>query len=171
MNFTIRDVQISWDVPLLAMAGPCVIESRTLCLNPAFLYRQTDLLCACAQTSQPINTKIDQLIAPNKRKKAVDNLQGRTNRKTTLAEPGTFFRYNRIVNDMTAIKAMKRLGCPVIFDTMYDTQVPGGPGQAGTGRRQTALILSGAAMAGGAYGLFVKVHPEPEKVSPTPPVL
>ena len=135
MNFKIGDIPVGLHTPFFVMAGPCVIESKTVCLDiayrlleisrktsiaiifkasfdkanrsslhgfrgpglkkgldilsavrqettlpimtdvheaaqagpagrivdclqiPAFLCRQTDLLCACAQTDKPINVK------------------------------------------------------------------------------------------------------------------
>jgi 2-dehydro-3-deoxyphosphooctonate aldolase (KDO 8-P synthase) len=80
-----------------------------------------------------------------------------------LTERGTFFGYNRLVNDMTAISTMKGLGCPVIFDATHSTQMPGGLGTASAGNRQMAPVLARAAVAAGANGLFIEVHTEPEK--------
>jgi 2-dehydro-3-deoxyphosphooctonate aldolase (KDO 8-P synthase) len=80
-----------------------------------------------------------------------------------LTERGTFFGYNRLVNDMTAIETMKKLGCPVVFDATHSTQQPGGLGSASAGRREMAPILAKAAIAAGANGLFLEVHTHPEK--------
>ncbi|MHC4486630.1 MAG: 3-deoxy-8-phosphooctulonate synthase [Planctomycetota bacterium] len=222
MNFKIGEVEIGLDVPLLVMAGPCVIESKTCCLDiadrlvaigrrtgveiifkasfdkanrssissfrgpglekgleilaavrrqtnlpvmtdvhqpaqaavagevvdclqvclqvPAFLCRQTDLLCACARANKPINVKKGQFLSPAEMKNVVEKIRACGNEKIILTERGTFFGYNRLVNDMTAIQTMKKLGCPVVFD-----------------------ILAKAATAAGANGLFVEVHTEPEK--------
>ena len=138
MSFRIGEVKIGLDAPLFLMAGPCVIESKTSCINianrlreigqrtgvgiifkasfdkanrsslssfrgpglekgleilsdvrrrinlpvmtdvhepaqaalvgevvdclqiPAFLCRQTDILCACARTGKPVNVKKGQ---------------------------------------------------------------------------------------------------------------
>ena len=67
------------------------------------------------------------------------------------------------MNDMTGIESMKKLGCPVVFDATHSTQQPGGLGNASSGRREMAPILAKAAVAAGANGLFVEVHPEPQK--------
>ena len=69
------------------------------------------------------------------------------NKKILLTERGTFFGYNRLVNDMTAISAMKDLGCPVIVDATHSTQQPGGLGTASAGRAEMAPILAKAAVA------------------------
>ncbi len=130
---------------------------------PAFLCRQTDLLCACAQTGKPVNVKKGQFLSPEEMKNVVDKLRACGSRKIMLTERGTFFGYNRLVNDMTAIDIMKNLGCPVVFDATHSTQQPGGLGNASAGRRQMAPILAKAAVAAGADGLFIETHPEPDK--------
>lgn len=129
---------------------------------PAFLCRQTDLLCACAQTGKCVNVKKGQFLSPEEMKNVVDKLRACGSREIMLTERGTFFGYNRLVNDMTAIDIMKNLGCPVVFDATHSTQQPGGLGNASAGRRQMAPILAKAAVAAGANGLFIETHPEPD---------
>ncbi|MFC1634179.1 3-deoxy-8-phosphooctulonate synthase [Planctomycetota bacterium] len=153
---------IMTDVHESAQAGP--VGRIVDCLQiPAFLCRQTDLLCACARTCKPINVKKGQFLSPGEMKNVVDKIRGCGNEQIMLTERGTFFGYNRLVNDMTAIESMKKLDCPVIFDATHSTQQPGGLGIASAGRREMAPILARAAIAAGADGLFVEVHPEPEK--------
>ncbi len=241
MDFNIGKVEISLDAPLFVMAGPCVIESETCCLDianrlvdisdktdvgiifkasfdkanrsslhsyrgpgiekgldilsavrektqlpimtdvhessqaaaagkvvdciqvPAFLCRQTDLLCACARTGKPVNLKKGQFLSPEEMNNAVEKIRTCGNEKITLTERGTFFGYNRLVNDMTALEQMKQLGYPVIFDATHSTQQPGGLGNASAGLREMAPILARAAIAAGANGLFIEVHTEPKK--------
>lgn len=134
------------------------------CLQvPAFLCRQTDLLCACAKTGKPVSIKKGQFISPEEMGNVVEKMRACGNEKVLLTERGTFFGYNRLVNDMTSIEAMKRFGCPVVFDATHSTQQPGGLGTASGGRRELAPVLARAAVAAGANGLFLEVHPEPEK--------
>jgi 2-dehydro-3-deoxyphosphooctonate aldolase (KDO 8-P synthase) len=134
------------------------------CLQvPAFLCRQTDLLCACAETGKPVSVKKGQFISPEEMGNVVEKIRACGNDKVLLTERGTFFGYNRLVNDMTSIVAMKRFGCPVVFDATHSTQQPGGLGKASGGRRELAPVLARAAVAAGANGLFLEVHPEPEK--------
>ena len=92
----------------------------------------------------------------------MEKIRACENRKILLTERGTFFGYNRLVNDMTGIEAMKETGCPVVFDATHSTQQPGGLGTASGGRREMAPVLARAAVAAGANGLFLEVHPEPE---------
>ena len=134
------------------------------CLQiPAFLCRQTDLLCACAQTGKPVNVKKGQFLSPDEMINVVDKIRACRNNKIMLTERGTFFGYSQLVNDMTAIDTMKKLGCPVIFDATHSTQQPGGLGNASAGRREMAPVLAKAAIAAGANGLFIEVHIEPEE--------
>jgi 2-dehydro-3-deoxyphosphooctonate aldolase (KDO 8-P synthase) len=239
-NFKIGNVDVGLNVPLFVIAGPCVIESKGLCLEiasrlaeigertrigiifkasfdkanrssissfrgpglekglevlaavrkasklpvvtdihepaqaaiaaevvdclqvPAFLCRQTDLVCACARTGKPINVKKGQFLSPDEMKNVVEKIHACGNDRIMLTERGTFFGYNRLVNDMTAIKAMKRLGCPVVFDATHSVQQPGGLGYASGGQREIAPILAKAAIAAGTNGLFLEVHTDPE---------
>jgi 2-dehydro-3-deoxyphosphooctonate aldolase (KDO 8-P synthase) len=241
MNFKIGSVKVGLDSPFFVIAGPCVIESKSNCLDiagklldinrstgigiifkasfdkanrssltsfrgpglekglkildavrqetnlavmtdvheptqaetagevvdclqvPAFLCRQTDLLCACAQVGKPVNVKKGQFLSPGEMKNVVEKIRECGNEKILLTERGTFFGYNRLVNDMTAIEEMKKLGCPVVFDATHSTQQPGGLGHASAGRREMAPVLARAAIAAGANGIFVEVHNRPKK--------
>jgi 2-dehydro-3-deoxyphosphooctonate aldolase (KDO 8-P synthase) len=134
------------------------------CLQvPAFLCRQTDLLCACAETGHPISVKKGQFLSPAEMGNVVDKIRACQNDKVILTERGTFFGYNRLVNDMTGIVVMQQFGCPVVFDATHSTQQPGGLGVVSGGRREMAPLLARAAVAAGANGLFLEVHPEPDK--------
>ena len=241
VSFRIGDIKVGLDGPLFVMAGPCVIESKELCLEignslaeisekkgvgiifkasfdkanrssissfrgpglekglkilsdvrrktglpvmtdvhepgqagkagevvdclqvPAFLCRQTDLLCACGRTGRPVNIKKGQFMSPAEMAGAVQKVRACKNDKVILTERGTFFGYNRLVNDMTAIETMKQFACPVVFDATHSVQQPGGLGAASAGQRQMAPVLARAAIAAGANGLFIEVHTEPEK--------
>jgi 2-dehydro-3-deoxyphosphooctonate aldolase (KDO 8-P synthase) len=101
-------------------------------------------------------------MSPQEMKNAVEKIRSTGNEKVLLTERGTFFGYNRLVNDMTAIPAMKKLGCPVVFDATHSTQQPGGLGQTSAGARDMAPVLAKAAIAAGADGLFLEVHTDPK---------
>ncbi|MHC4187605.1 MAG: 3-deoxy-8-phosphooctulonate synthase [Planctomycetota bacterium] len=142
----------------------CEVAKVVDCLQiPAFLCRQTDLLVACAKTKRPVNIKKGQFLSPAEMKNAIGKIRAFENDKIILTERGTFFGYNRLVNDMTAINTMQKLGCPVVFDATHSTQEPGGLGHASAGNPDFAPILAKAAVAAGANGLFLEVHPEPKK--------
>jgi len=150
------------DVHEPAQAAP--VSEVVDCLQvPAFLCRQTDLLSACARTLKAVNIKKGQFLSPDEMKNVVEKVRACGNEKIMLTERGTFFGYNRLVNDMTAIETMKKLGYPVVFDATHSTQQPGGLGYASAGRPEMTPILAKAAIAAGANGLFIEVHPEPQK--------
>jgi len=134
------------------------------CLQvPAFLCRQTDLLAACARAGKPVNVKKGQFMAPGQMKNVIEKIRSCGNEKVMLTERGTFFGYNNLVNDMTAIETMKKLGCVVVFDATHSVQQPGGLGTASGGRRQMAPILARSAVAAGTNALFLEVHPTPSR--------
>jgi 2-dehydro-3-deoxyphosphooctonate aldolase (KDO 8-P synthase) len=129
---------------------------------PAFLCRQTDLLVAAAKTGKEINVKKAQFLAPWDMKNVVNKLEESGNRNINLTERGTTFGYNNLVVDMTAILEMKKFGYPVIFDSTHSVQKPGGKGDATGGNREYVEYLAKAAIAVGADGVFMEVHPDPD---------
>ncbi len=144
-----------------ASQAPAVAKVADCLQIPAFLCRQTDLLVAAAKASKPVNVKKGQFVSPEEMKNVVEKIRNSGNDKIMLTERGTFFGYNRLVNDMTAIETMKQLGVPVIFDATHSTQRPGGLGNASGGVREYAPILARSAVAAGANGLFLEVHTDP----------
>ncbi len=164
----LADVRRQTDMPVMtdvheASQATTVAEIVDCLQVPAFLCRQTDLLLACGRTGRPVNIKKGQHMAPDEMKNAVEKIRSCKNNKIMLTERGTFFGYNRLVNDMTSIETMKQFGCPVIFDATHSTQQPGGLGNATAGRREMSPVLAKAAVAAGANGLFLEVHTSPEK--------
>jgi len=130
---------------------------------PAFLCRQTDLLVAAAKTGKTVSVKKGQFLAPSDMKNVVDKLRKSGCEDIWLTERGTFFGYGNLVNDMTAIPVMQKLGVPVIFDATHSVQKPGGLGKSTGGNREFIEPLAKAATAIGADGLFFEVHSEPDK--------
>ena len=53
-----------------------------------------------------------------------------------LTERGTFFGYNRLVNDFTGLAVMKSFNVPVIFDITHSTQQPAAMGHQSGGNPQ-----------------------------------
>jgi len=130
---------------------------------PAFLCRQTDLITAAARTAKPLNIKKGQFVAPGDMHYAVAKAASMGNRQVLLTERGTFFGYNRLVVDMTSLPVMRSLGCPVIFDGTHSVQLPSqGKGVSG-GMREYVPHLVRAAMAVGVDGIFLEVHPDPDR--------
>jgi 2-dehydro-3-deoxyphosphooctonate aldolase (KDO 8-P synthase) len=130
---------------------------------PAFLCRQTDLLTTAARTGRPINIKKGQFLSPWDVEQAVNKVTAAGNRQVILTERGSFFGYNNLVVDMRSIPAMKTLGFPVVFDATHSVQLPGGAGNRSGGQREYIEPLARAAVAAGANGVFMEVHPDPDK--------
>ncbi len=152
---------IMTDVHLPEQAAP--VAEVVDCLQiPAFLCRQTDLLAACAKTGKPLSVKKGQFVSPEEMSNVVGKVRSSGNEKIMLTERGTFFGYNRLVNDFGGFSVMKGFGCPVVFDATHSTQQPGGLGGMSGGARQLAPVLARAAVAAGANGLFLETHPDPD---------
>jgi len=130
---------------------------------PAFLCRQTDLLVAAAKTNKPLALKKGQFMAPWDMEHAVRKIKDTGNNKVMLMERGASFGYNNLVVDMRTFPIMRELGCPVIFDATHSVQLPGGAGGSSGGQRQFVPTLARAAAAAGIDGIFLEVHPDPDK--------
>lgn len=130
---------------------------------PAFLCRQTDLIVAASNTGKAVNVKKGQFLSPWDVKNIIDKFTSTGNRNLMLTERGTSFGYNNLVVDFRGIPVMRSFGFPVIFDVTHSLQLPGGQGSCSGGQREFAEPLARAAMAVGVDGIFMEVHPDPEK--------
>jgi 2-dehydro-3-deoxyphosphooctonate aldolase (KDO 8-P synthase) len=130
---------------------------------PAFLCRQTDLLIAAAKTGKLINVKKAQFLAPWDMKNVITKLEDSGNSNIMLCERGTSFGYNSLIVDMTGLVVMKKFGYPVVFDATHSVQQPGSRGNTTGGNREYIEYLAKAAVAVGVEGLFMEVHPDPDK--------
>jgi 2-dehydro-3-deoxyphosphooctonate aldolase (KDO 8-P synthase) len=129
---------------------------------PAFLARQTDLLIAAAKTGKRINVKKGQFMSPQEMGNVVEKIRAAGGTDVMLTERGTFFGYNRLVNDFTGLAVMKSFGVPVVFDITHSTQQPAGMGNQSGGNPQFSPLLARAAIATGCVdGLFLECHPDP----------
>ena len=130
---------------------------------PAFLCRQTDLLTAASATGKPINLKKGQFVSPWEIKNGVNKIRSSGTSQVMLVERGASFGYNNLVVDMRGLPVMRGFDCPVIYDATHSVQLPGGAGESSGGQREFIAPLSRAAVAAGIDGLFMEVHPNPEK--------
>jgi len=130
---------------------------------PAFLSRQTSLLSAAAKTGRVVNVKKGQFMAPWEMQNVADKLYGAGAEEVWLTERGTTFGYNNLVVDYRGIPEMQKTGCPVIFDGTHSVQQPAAKGTSSGGTREHVPTLVRAAVAAGADGLFLEVHPDPPK--------
>ncbi len=240
-QISVRNIKIGDKSPLLLIAGPCVIESETSCLDtakkikdiaqgldipfifkssfdkanrlsidsyrgpglkkgleilakvkqkvkvpvlsdihcrseikeaarvldiiqiPALLCRQTDILVAAARTGKVINIKKGQFLAPWDILPIIKKIESTGNKSILITERGASFGYNNLVSDLRCLAIMREFGYPVIYDATHSVQLPGGKGTSSGGQREFVAGLSRAAVAFGCDGLFLEVHPQPDR--------
>ncbi|MDQ7788327.1 MAG: 3-deoxy-8-phosphooctulonate synthase [Thermodesulfovibrionales bacterium] len=130
---------------------------------PAFLCRQTDLILAAANTGKPVNIKKGQFLAPWDIRNIIEKFIATGNHNVFITERGTSFGYNNLIVDFRVFPVIRSSGYPVIFDVTHSLQLPGGMGTSSGGQREFAEPLARAAVAVGVDGLFLEVHPDPDK--------
>lgn len=130
---------------------------------PAFLCRQTDIVVEAAKTGRVINIKKGQFLAPWDILPIIKKVESTGNRKILITERGVSFGYNNLVSDFRSLKIMRQFGYPVIYDATHSVQLPGGKGSSSGGQKEFVEGLSRAAVAFGCDGLFLEVHPQPDK--------
>lgn len=162
-------IRHDFDVPVLSdVHDPGQAREAAAVLDvlqiPAFLCRQTDLLLAAAATGKVVNLKKGQFLSPWDMAHAVGKIAaGSSADRLLLTERGTCFGYNNLVVDMRSFPVLRGLGHPVIYDATHSVQLPGGAGGSSGGQRQFIPALSRAAVAAGIDGIFMEVHPDPDK--------
>jgi len=164
----LEKVKTEFNVPIItdihepSQAEP-VAKVSDIIQIPAFLCRQTDLVVAAAKTKKIIQFKKPQFLSAPEMKNVIEKCKHAGNDKITLCERGNSFGYNNLVVDMLNFQTMKDLNVPVIFDATHSLQLPGGLGNAAGGRREYLLPLAKAGLSQGIAGLFIEVHPDPDK--------
>ena len=129
---------------------------------PAYLCRQTSILRAAALTGRPIHLKKGQFMSPWNMKNSVRKLEASGSHQILLADRGTFFGYNMLVNDMTSFPIMSKTGYPVCFDATHSIQLPTSMGNISGGQREFIPYLVRAAVACGVDALFMETHDDPD---------
>ncbi len=130
---------------------------------PAFLCRQTDLIIEAARTGKVVNIKKGQFLAPWDMKEVIKKIENQDNKKILLTERGVSFGYNTLVSDFRSLAIMAQTGYPVIFDASHSVQQPGGLGKSSGGKSEFIPLLARCAVAAGCAGIFMEVHPNPQK--------
>jgi 2-dehydro-3-deoxyphosphooctonate aldolase (KDO 8-P synthase) len=164
----LSDMRSKFDIPIISdvhsveevKPAADVLDALQI---PAFLCRQTDLILSASQTGKPVNVKKGQFLAPWDVKNIIEKFTSTGNQKIFITERGTSFGYNNLVVDFRGLSIMRSLGYPVIFDVTHSLQLPGGQGSCSGGQSEFAEPLARAAVAVGVDGLFMEVHPEPDK--------
>ena len=168
----LQEVKRTFDLPILTdvhESWQCtpVAEVADVLQIPAFLSRQTDLLVAAAKTGKIVNVKKGQFMAPWDMRGAIAKIEASSPHHTTphiwLTERGSSFGYGNIIVDMTSLVRMREYGYPVVFDATHSVQQPSSQAGVTGGNREMVPHLIRAAVAVGIDGLFLEVHPQPEK--------
>ena len=142
-----------------------VAEYVDLIQIPAFLCRQTDLIVAAAKTGKALSVKKGQFLSPSEMGHVVNKVREANCENLILTERGTFFGYNRLVNDFIGLGDMIQLGHPVCFDVTHSTQLPGAGKNVTAGRSDMAPLLLRASVAAGVDALFIETHPHPSEAT------
>jgi len=168
------DCPVTTDVHEAAQAAS-VADTVDLLQIPAFLCRQTDLLLAAGEAAaaknRGVNVKKGQFLSPTEMAGPAGKLLEAGCSNLMFTERGTFFGYDRLVNDflgfgdLLEVRAKDARGVetgpfPVCFDCTHSTQLPGA-GRTTGGRPDRAGLLARAAVAAGAHAVFLETHPDP----------
>lgn len=113
------------------------------------------LLKAVGRTRKPVILKRGMMATLDEFVQASEYIRMEGNEQVILCERGirSFETYTRNTLDLSAVPALKELcSLPVIVDPSH-----------GTGRRTLVKPMALAAMAAGADGLLLEVHPDPDR--------
>ena len=130
---------------------------------PAFLFRQTNLLVAAANTGKVVNIKKGQFAAANAMQHAMQKCIDSGNSKILLTERGNSFGYSDLVVEMCNIPQMQSYGAPVVMDITHSLQQPNQSSGVTGGKPQLIETIAKSAIAAGADGIFIETHPKPSE--------
>jgi len=164
----LSDIRTEFGVPVVSDFsepewGKATGEVCDMVQVPAYLCRQTSILRAAAETNRPIHLKKGQYMSPWNMKNSVRKIEAFGNDQIVLADRGTFFGYNMLVNDMKSFPIMAETGYPVCFDATHSIQLPTSMGNVSGGQREFIPHLVRAAAATGINALFMEVHDNPSQ--------
>jgi len=135
---------------------------------PAFLCRQTKLLQAAGESGCTVNIKKGQFLSPEAMTFAVEKVRATGNDKVWVCERGTTFGYHDLVVDATSVSRMKKIGQPVVMDCTHSVQKPNQTSGVTGGDPELIEAIALSAIATGADGFFMEVHPEPHTAKSDP---
>jgi 3-deoxy-7-phosphoheptulonate synthase len=135
-------------VPLVERYADCLqIGARNM--------QNFHLLQACGKAAKPVLLKRGLSATLEELLMAAEYILSSGNRNVILCERGmrTFERATRNTLDLSAVAVLKEWShLPVMVDPSH-----------GTGRRSLVAPMARAAIACGADGLIIEVHPQPER--------
>ena len=162
----LKNISNEYNVPVVTDIHACeeaamAAEYVDVLQIPAFLCRQTDLLVAAAKTGRTVNIKKGQFLSGESMRFAVEKVQQSGNQSVMLTDRGNFFGYQDLVVDYRNIYYMQKCDVPVIMDVTHSLQQPNQTGGVTGGRPELIELISKAAVAAGADGIFMETHPNP----------
>jgi len=140
---------------LEAMYVPVVAEYADVLQIGARNMQNYELLKAVGRIKKPILLKRGMSATLNEFLMSAEYIMSEGNNQVILCERGirTFVEYTRNTLDLNVVPAIKKIShLPILVDPSH-----------GTGRRDLIEPLSMAALAVGADGLIIEVHPRPEE--------
>jgi len=158
-----RDVPILTDVHDIEQCNQ-VSNVASILQIPALLSKQIDLIISAAETGKVINIKKGQFTPPWEANNVISRLRDSGYEKIMVTDRGYVFGYGTLISDMRALQIMTQFNIPVVFDGSHsvhgnDTITSGGSLK----HRDFIRPLVRSAVANGIDGIFLEVHPEPEK--------
>lgn len=162
----LKNISKEFDIPVVTDIHACeeaamAAEFVDVLQIPAFLCRQTDLLIAAAKTGKTVNIKKGQFLSGASMQFAVDKVVQSGNDSVMLTDRGNFFGYQDLVVDYRNIYEMQKCNVPVIMDVTHSLQQPNQVGGVTGGKPELIGLISKAAIAVGADGIFMETHPNP----------
>lgn len=132
---------------------------------PAFLARQTDLVAALARSGKIVNIKKPQFMSPEQTVHLINKFKELGSSDLLLCERGVLHGYDNLIVDFLGFRTMKELNgdVPLIFDVTHSLQTRSGTQAASGGRGRQLVDLALAGIVQRIAGVFVEVHPNPEK--------
>ncbi len=139
-------------------------EVSDLLQIPALLSKQIDLIKAAAATGKPVNIKKGQFTAPWEMNNVLSRLADDGFENAMATDRGYMFGYQTMIVDMRGLQIMSTFNKPVIFDashTVHGNETI----LSGTDFKHRDFIrpLGRSAVANGVDGVFLEVHPDPDK--------
>lgn len=144
----------------------CELAAKTadILQIPALLSKQIDLILSAANTNLPINIKKGQFTAPWEMKNVISRLENEGFKDIMISERGNLYGYQTLISDMRSLPILSELLKPVIFDGSHS--VHGNnliPDNTKFLHRDFIAPLTRSAVANGIDGIFLEIHPEPDK--------
>jgi 2-dehydro-3-deoxyphosphooctonate aldolase (KDO 8-P synthase) len=130
---------------------------------PSLLCRQTDLMVAIAKSGATINLRKGPYLSPGETLEVAEKIETCHANELWITERGYCFGYDNLVLDLRVLPILRHAECPLLVDLSTPSPLPAGVGlPKALGVVQFVSPLARAAVAAGADGLYLDLHPEPE---------